>query len=198
MRILLLGPERLSLLGFLKTFGDEVSRTEERLPTLTRSRPDYDFIVSYGYRHLIRPDWIAAFPQQVVNLHISYLPWNRGSDPNLWSFLDDTPKGVSLHFVDAGLDTGPLIAQREVAMQEAQETLASSYVCLNEAMEELFREHWPVIRAGKSVPVKQIGAGSSHRLKDREAVAHLLTQGWKTPVSELVAAYRAMKEAGIA
>lgn len=198
MRILLLSPERPSLVAFLETFGDEVNRTEERLASLTESGPDYDFIVSYGYRYLIRPDWLAAFPQKVVNLHISYLPWNRGSDPNLWSFLDETPKGVSLHFVDQGLDTGPLIAQREVAMHEARETLASSYARLNEAMDALFREHWPSIRAGEAVPFKQIGAGSSHRLKDRETVAHLLTQGWETPVSQLLAAYRRMKETGIA
>lgn len=196
MQILLLGPERQGLRTFLETFGDEVSRTEERLPPLSGLASGFDFLVSYGYRHLIRPDWLMAMPHKVINLHISYLPWNRGADPNLWSFLDDTPKGVSLHFVDEGLDTGSLIAQREVAMNLA-DTLASSYARLDAVMQDLFREFWPVIRAGRAVPVSQIGEGSSHRLKDRELVMRLLTQGWDTPIAELVANYRAMKEVDI-
>lgn len=193
MRMLLLGPARPGLEGYLEGAGDEVVRMDVPLPNVSSSSVEYDFVVSYGYGHLIRQDWLSAMPNQIVNLHISYLPWNRGADPNLWSFLDDTPKGVSIHFVDAGLDAGPLIAQRKV-FPEPGDTLASSYARLSAAVEDLFRESWPAIRAGSVTSVPQPSGGSCHRLKDRERVAHLLTRGWDTPVEELMKSYRILTE----
>ncbi len=88
---------------------------------------------------------------RVVNLHPGYLPWNRGSDPNLWSWIDNTPKGVTIHYVDEGVDTGDLIAQRLVEF-EAHETLASSYQRLQVEMVKLFVEHWQSIRARVPAP----------------------------------------------
>lgn len=193
MRVLLLGPEWPSLEGYLTGVGDEVTRTDAPLLAASHAAGKYDFLVSYGYRHLIRQDWLSAMPNQIVNLHISYLPWNRGADPNLWSFLDDTPKGVSIHFVDAGLDAGPLVAQRKV-LPEPGDTLASSYARLSAAVEDLFRESWPAVRAGSVTPVPQPPGGSCHRLKDRERVVHLLTRGWDTPVEELMKSYRILTE----
>ncbi|CBE68844.1 Formyl transferase domain protein [Candidatus Methylomirabilis oxygeniifera] len=193
MRVLLLGSERPSLEGYLTGVGDEVTRTDAPLLAASLVANKYDFLVSYGYRHLIRQDWLWAMPSQIVNLHISYLPWNRGSDPNLWSFVDDTPKGVSIHFVDGGLDTGPLVARRKV-FPEPGDTLASSYARLSAAVEDLFRESWPAIRAGSVTPVPQPPGGSCHRLKDRERVAHLLTRGWDTPVEKLMKSFRILTE----
>jgi len=193
MLVLLLGPARPGLEGYIKRAGDEVLRMEAPLPEVSSSQIEYDFVVSYGYRHLIRQDWLAALPNRIVNLHISYLPWNRGADPNLWSFLDDTPKGVSIHFVDSGIDTGPLIVQREV-LPEPGDTLASSYGRLSAAVEDLFRENWPAICAGVVTPVPQPSAGSCHRRKDRERVAHLLTRGWDTPIEELMKSYPILTE----
>lgn len=189
MRILLLGPERSRIEGYLAGIGDAVTRMDALLPPICSPTEQYDFLVSYGYRYMIQEDWLSAMPNRIVNLHISYLPWNRGADPNLWSFLDDTPKGVTIHFVDAGLDTGPLIAQREV-LPEPGDTLASSYARLSTAVENLFLEAWPAIRAGSVAAVPQPLGGSSHRLKDRERVAHLLERGWDTPVEELMKNYR--------
>ena len=40
----------------------------------------------------------------IVNLHISYLPFNRGSHPNYWSFVENTPKGVSIHEIDEQIE----------------------------------------------------------------------------------------------
>ena len=48
---------------------------------------NYDFIISFGYRHIIKEDVINKFINKIINLHISYLPYNKGADPNLWSYL---------------------------------------------------------------------------------------------------------------
>jgi methionyl-tRNA formyltransferase len=139
------------------------------------------FTVSHGYRRIIRPPALERLGGRVVNLHISLLPWNRGSDPNLWSILEDTPKGVSIHYVDAGIDTGDLIAQRAVELSD-DDTLATSYARLQAAMADLFREQWPAIRAGTCARRPQAGPGTTHRSADRAAVEHLLVRGWDTPV----------------
>lgn len=185
MRILLLGPERDEFRAFLESFGDEVVRTDQPLPAHQPLLPAPSWIVSYGYRHLIAPSTLAQFPGRVINLHISHLPWNRGADPNLWSFLEDTPKGVSIHQVDEGLDTGPLFAQREVAWVPG-DTLTTSYERLSMEIEALFREIWPQLRAGGLHSHPQPSGGSLHRARDRARVLHWLTRGWDTPVETLI------------
>ena len=61
--------------------------------------------------------------------------------------LEATPAGVTIHYIDAGVDTGDVIAQREVALAD-DDTLATAYAKLQDAMAALFREQWPAIRAG--------------------------------------------------
>ena len=50
----------------------------------------------------------------IINLHISYLPYNRGAHPNFWSFVENTPSGVSIHQVDSGIDTGKIVIQKQI------------------------------------------------------------------------------------
>lgn len=185
MRVVLLGPPRPAIEAFLASWGDEVSRVECRLEQAQEAIASADWLVSYGYRYMIRPDMLARFPNRIVNLHISLLPWNRGADPNMWSFLEDTPKGVSLHLMDEGLDTGPLLAQREVGY-DPDDTLRTSYDRLSRAIEALFMEAWPAIRSGAIQAHPQPPGGSVHRLSEREALAPLLARGWDTPVKHLI------------
>jgi methionyl-tRNA formyltransferase len=146
-----------------------------------------DFVISYGYRFMIRKPLIEYVKRKIINLHISLLPWNRGADPNLWSFLENTPKGVTIHYVNEGLDTGDIIAQKELFFDEERETLATTYKKLNDEIANLFEKYWPNIMLGKVQRRKQPPYGSFHLLKDRKKFEHLLLKkGWATPVRELV------------
>lgn len=185
MKILLLGPHRPELVEFLLSFGDDVITTEEPLSINSKYLEDSDMIISYGYRHIIKKEVLDKVKRMVINLHISLLPWNRGSDPNLWSFLEDTPKGVTIHCMDCGIDTGDILAQQEVHCQP-DDTLRTSYNRLSDSIEALFRRVWPDIRSGKLKPVLQPPGGSYHRLRDRVAFEHLLENGWDTPVVNLI------------
>lgn len=99
-------------------------------------------------------------------MHISLLPWNRGASPNFWSFIEDTPKGVTVHQIDEGLDTGAIIAQRQMYFDENLETLASSYQKLQEAVQDLLKSNWDNILSG-NYPVKRSHEeGSFHRVAD--------------------------------
>jgi methionyl-tRNA formyltransferase len=196
MKVLFLGPppppEGEATLPPVAT---HIARTDQLIVASDRLTPAFldahqpDFLVSHGYRHILKPEVLARFPGRAVNLHISLLPWNRGADPNLWSFLDDTPKGVSIHHIDPGVDTGDLIVQTVVSFGP-HETLRTSYERLQQEIIALFCEHWPDIRDGRAPGRAQQGPGTSHRLRDKEPWVGLLTKGWETPVASLVGAAR--------
>jgi methionyl-tRNA formyltransferase len=184
MGVLFLGPTDSPLVDYLRERHPVVATSDPVVVSLIDEVAP-DWIVCYGYRHVLRGDVLCRVHGRAINLHISYLPWNRGADPNLWSFIEGTPKGVSIHFVDAGIDTGDLIAQRQVELHET-DTLASSYHRLQAEIQALFREVWPVVYAGCAPRRKQPPGGSYHRVADKARVEHLLTAGWDTPVAALV------------
>lgn len=185
MNILLLGPYRKNLIDFLSFFGDKVTTKEVPLAGDSECLCNSDFIVSYGYRHILKKDILDKFLNKAINFHISLLPSNRGADPNLWSFLEDTPKGVTIHYLDYGIDTGDILAQQEVNYVP-EDTLRTSYERLSKTIEELFKKVWSNIRSGKQKLIPQTKGGSYHRLSDRAAFEYLLTKGWDTPVAGLV------------
>ena len=185
MKILMLGPQRQNLIDYLGSFGDEVVTTEEKINPNSTILENVIFIVSYGYSYIIKRDVLNLLPNKVINLHISLLPWNRGADPNLWSFLDDTPKGVTIHYVDEGLDTGRILAQERVDYRH-DDTLRSTYDRLSKNIEKLFMKVWPDIREGRQSARIQPRGGSQHALRDRMGIEYSLTQGWDTPISQLI------------
>ena len=185
MNILLLGPYRKDLIDFLSSFGDEVATREAPLTTNSKCLCKIDFIISYGYRHILKKDILDKFLNKAINFHISLLPWNRGADPNLWSFLEDSPKGVTIHYLDYGIDTGDILAQQEVDYIP-EDTLRTSYKRLSKTMEDLFRKVWPNIRSEKQRSIPQPAGGSYHCLSDRAKFEYLFTKGWDTPVANLI------------
>ena len=190
MRVMYLGPES-PLVDFIAQGGDQVQRTEAPVEHFA----DQDFIVSYGYRHIIKNvAELKRMKGRIINLHISYLPWNRGADPNFWSWAEGTPHGVTIHDVDCGIDDGDIIAQRLVEMFAAQETLSSSYAKLHAAIQLLFKEHWRDIRSGKASRTKQIGKGSFHRAWERRRIeSQVMPMGWDTPSSLVRSRWMAKK-----
>ncbi|GAB4284867.1 MAG: hypothetical protein Kow0067_07100 [Coriobacteriia bacterium] len=185
MNVLLLGPHSPVVEDAIRGAGDVVTRTEDPICRGDAILSDTDFIVSYGFRHIIPADVLERFGQRAVNLHISLLPWNRGADPNLWSFLENTPKGVTIHVLDAGIDTGPILLQRSVVPTRG-DTLRTSYERLNQEIASLFADNWSQLRECRVTPVAQAGPGTSHRSGDKQQYMHLLTDGWDTPVAGLV------------
>lgn len=187
MKILFLGPDRYSqksIINYLVDKGEIVIRYETKLDYTKLNIHDYDFLISYGYRFIIREEILKHFIEKAINLHISYLPWNMGADPNLWSILEDTPKGVTIHRLDEGIDTGDILYQRKVTFGK-DDTLRSSYEKLEKAMEASFKEQWTKIKNNEIQPFKQKGQGSYHKLKDKEPYIHLLVSGWDTKISEI-------------
>ncbi len=105
MRILFLGPQCPDIENALQASGHDIVRREEPFDIAFLEKHRFNFGISYRFLHIIRPAEIAWFQDRLINLHISYLPWNRGKDPNFWSWIENTPKGVTIHRIDTGIDT---------------------------------------------------------------------------------------------
>ena len=169
---------------FLMNDGNNIVSISEKFDFDRLSKINPDIIISYNYRFILKKD-IISFPEWgVINLHISYLPWNRGADPNFWSNVEGTPKGVTIHYIDVGVDTGDIIAQKIVVFSD-NDTLSTSYAKLHEEIQNLFYKIWPEIKAGKNNRQVQTGKGSQHLIKDRSDFEYLLIKGWDTPLTEL-------------
>ena len=135
MKILYLGHTNCKLLHFLKHNNDIVVFNDKLTLDYCKSS-NFEIIISYGYRYIIPKIIIDYFKNKIINLHISYLPFNRGAMPNIWSIIDNTKKGVSIHYIDEGVDTGEILYQQEVEIQD-HETLQESYDKLNNIIQEL-------------------------------------------------------------
>jgi methionyl-tRNA formyltransferase len=191
MKILFLGPAESPLIPWLEAQGESVVARQDKI-TEAPAEGGFEFLISYGYRFILREPVLRAFAAgRAINLHIAFLPWNRGADPNLWSWVEGTLKGVTIHHMDEGIDTGDIVAQRSIWKfgddDLERETLATTYARLQEEVQSLFRASWPRIREGRAHSMKQYGQGSFHRAKDKERLAPVLAaQGWNTPVARLV------------
>jgi len=105
-----------------------------------------ELVVCAGYMHLLTPAFLARFPQRILNVHPSLLPAFPGAhaiDDALVAGVETT--GVTVHHVDAGLDTGEIVAQREVRV-EPRETLevrihAAEHELLPQIVSELCLVH---------------------------------------------------------
>jgi methionyl-tRNA formyltransferase len=187
MKVLLLGNGKDNALKniLLKHDCEVVKRS---LPLLSSNvkKMNVDFIISYCYRYIIGRDVLSLFDKgKAINLHISLLPYNRGADPNLWSFLEKTPSGVSIHCIDEGIDTGDVLCQEEVFWDIKNESLSSSYSKLSDKIINLFATNIDDILNCRIKPFKPQSVGTFHKIKDREKYSCLLTDGWNTSVKEI-------------
>ena len=147
--------------------GDKLNNPE-LIESIKSLAPDIGLAVLFDY--ILKPEFLSIFPQGVVNLHPSYLPYNRGQYPNVWSIIEGTPSGVTLHYMDEGIDTGAIIAQKRVPV-EMVDTGETLYRKLEQASLALFSESWPLVRAGRAPRISQSGEiGTYHGTHDVEAI----------------------------
>lgn len=135
-----------------RVFDGSKLRDEEVLESIRALDPDVGVSVLFGY--ILRSSFLSIFPEGAVNLHPAYLPYNRGAYPNVWSIVDGTPAGVTLHEIDEGIDTGDIWARRQVEVRPS-DTGRSLYRRLEQAGLDLFRSTWPKWKSGELTPIEQ-------------------------------------------
>jgi methionyl-tRNA formyltransferase len=140
----------------------------EGLEQIRSCKPD--MAVSVLFRNILRKPFLDLFPKGCINLHPAFLPYNRGNYPNVWSIVEKTPAGVTLHYIDEGLDTGDIIAQEKVVV-ETTDTGGTLYRKLELAALELFQRTWPSIESGDAPRRPQsTDPGTCHRRTDVAAI----------------------------
>jgi phosphoribosylglycinamide formyltransferase 1 len=107
----------------LASYGDRAARDAAIADFMTGHA--VELVVLAGYMALLEPVFLARFPQRVVNVHPALLPAFPGIRA-IEQALDYGVKvfGVTVHFVDEGVDTGPVIAQRAIELPEATDPAA--------------------------------------------------------------------------
>lgn len=97
-----------------------------------------DLVVLAGYMRLVKAPLLDAFPKRIINIHPSLLPAFPGLaawEQALGAGIDTT--GCTVHYVDAGMDTGPVIEQSEVAILPG-DTVASLHARIQAAEHRLY------------------------------------------------------------
>lgn len=146
----------------------------------------FNLILSYNYNYIIDKDIVEKYNGRIINMHISFLPWNKGFSPNFWSFYDDTPKGVTIHYIDEKLDTGNIILQKEIELDEKNETFRTSYDKLNAEIVKLFLDNFNDIYQGNIVSMKQNEGGTYHTKKMIDEMIDKYKIDWNEKVVDVM------------
>lgn len=155
----------LELFQWIQEQGHEIVLEKECLDIEWCKENSFDLAISYTYPYIIQSDIINVMNGNIVNLHNSFLPYNRGSYPNVWSIIEGTPRGVSLHYINTSLDKGDIIVQKIVPLKE-NATLKSSYEQLDKEAKKMFRDIFPYYCYWKYLRKKSIGKGTYHADKE--------------------------------
>ncbi len=175
--------QRALQLGLPVTQPESIKSNDDFRAQLAALKPDAIIVVGYGR---IIPQWMLDLPPLGnINLHASLLPKYRGAAPIQWAIArGETVTGVTTMKIDAGLDTGDILLQREfpIAPNDTAETLAPNLAAVGA---ELIVETLRGLQAGSIHPRKQdqTQATLAPILKKRRRPHRLLAPGGRDPES---------------
>lgn len=125
---------------------------------------------------VIRPEVFTLVPKGAINIHTGITPEYRSADPIFWALYRGEPEkvGVTIHFIDRGIDTGPIIYQDTVPVY-ADDTLATIYVRCIRCGAELYSRALSEIKDGSIRTVQRDGVENrAFRSIDLGIVQYLL------------------------
>lgn len=132
---------------------------DESVEALTAANLDWLFII--GWSQIAGPAVLESPRLGCVGMHPTLLPQGRGRAAVPWAIIKGLDRtGVSMFVLDAGVDTGPLIAQEEVPVAPS-ETATTLYAKVTDAHTALIRRTWPDFASGSVVPVPQDEAAAT-------------------------------------
>jgi|SRR3989344_2068112 len=127
-----------------------------------------DLLITAWFGYILKKELIDIFPFGCINLHNSYLPFNRGKHPHVWAIYEGTPYGVSIHYIDEHIDSGDIIAQKTITVYPT-DTAGTLYEKSIKEIVKLFRSVWPKLKQGKIKPKPQdINLATHHYAKNVE------------------------------
>jgi len=133
-----------------RAFASRPAHEYEVLRVLQHAQPD--FIVLAGYMRLLSAEFVAKYPNRMLNIHPSLLPAFPGVDAQKQAIeYGVRVSGCTVHFVDENLDAGPIIVQRAVEVRDGDDAdslaariLEQEHVAYVEALVRLSTRAWRV------------------------------------------------------
>ncbi|MCQ3936020.1 MAG: methionyl-tRNA formyltransferase [Chloroflexi bacterium] len=127
---------------------------------VARLKPDLFVVASFS--RILKPQTLSLAPRGVINVHPSLLPKYRGADPIFWALVNNEKEtGITVHWMDEGVDTGSLLGQRVLPIGEGEDSISLARK-LTAAGVELLVEVLDQIESGRAVSVSQDEAGASY------------------------------------
>ena len=196
-KILFLGypPKKTKIIDKLKENKNyQIFNTKNKIKL--KNLENINLIISFGYKYIISED-ILKKKKNIINLHVSYLPYNRGAHPNFWSFAENTPSGVTIHKIDKGIDTGNIIYQKlldfELNKNKKKLTFNETYSTLISEIENLFIINSKNLLNNEYNEFKQIGSGTYHNSNELPAIL----KSWNQNIFNTVNKYNREKNDNI-
>ena len=182
-RVLLLGYKKNQIVNFLRKKNIVVIEYGQKKITSNTLINNFDLIISYGYNKIINERYLKKLIRPPINLHISYLPYNRGSHPNFWSFVDKTPSGVTIHEINSKVDAGAVIYRKKIKFNLNKGlTFRETYKILNIEIQKLFMLKFTKIINRTYYFKKTKDIGTFHLKKDLPKNF----KSWDTKISEYI------------
>lgn len=194
MNILLAGkyftgsePLNQNIINFLKKKEVKFIISEDSFDLSFLLKEKINLIINSGYGPIIKNDILKYFKNKIINMHNSCLPSGRGIYPNLWSIFCKYQSGITLCYLDEGIDTGNIIIQKKINFNNDNITLKESWDILQNELSNLLIEKWDYIINPKKLydQNKMEGKKSYHNRKYSEELVKILPNKWKTTHKEL-------------
>lgn len=140
--------------GIEKEFIFEAKNLREvsYLEKIKELKPDWGIASFWGT--ILKKNFLDIAKKGNINFHPGYLPYTRGMNPNVWPFIEGSPAGVTIHYIDEGTDTGDILVRKEVKINP-QDTAGSLYEKTLVEIVDLFKNNWAKIKREEIEPISQ-------------------------------------------
>jgi len=172
----------------LPIYQPETLRSEQALEPLAAARPEVLVVAAYGL--ILPPPMLELAPRGAINIHASLLPRWRGAAPIQRALLaGDRETGITIMQMDAGLDTGPMLAQHGLAIAPDDDagTLHDKLASLGA---EMIVRALADLEAGRARPQPQRAEGATYARKISAQEAEI---DWARPSAEIERRLRALR-----
>jgi methionyl-tRNA formyltransferase len=159
------------------------------IEVLRKLKPD--LFISMYFGRLFSPELLDVPKLGCINMHPSLLPKGRGQGPSTWPIVyGDTETGQTIHYLDEGIDSGDIIAQRAIPIDPG-DTSSTLGTKLEDLGFKLFTEMWPLIASGKAPRTPQDHSKATYTVAARREHARIDWTKTAVEISNLCRAFTA-------
>ncbi|NEO78801.1 formyltransferase family protein [Moorena sp. SIO4G3] len=124
---------------------------QECIKLLQDINPD---LIVLGDTRILKQGILNIPKDGIINVHPGYLPDVKGNNPYIWSIIYDLPLGCTVHFIDTGVDTGPIIKRQKIFL-EREKYFPDLLVEINSLCGELLVDSLKQISSGLVKSINQ-------------------------------------------